>query len=521
MRIRVGVLLGVVGLGGLGTVAGQPRAPRLDFSARPGPTARYLKVSNPGEDDRLGVGNPLVGVTLALSADGRTLAVSTPHEDSGATGINGTQRDESGWDSGAAYIFVRTGNGWSQQAYIKAANAEMSDRFGYALALSGDGNTLAVSALLEDSRARGVNGDQADNQAETSGAVYVFVRSGPAWSQQAYVKASNADAGDQFGWSLALSHDGRTLAVGAQAEASVATGINGNQGDNSAANAGAAYVFARTGTTWSQQAYVKAFNAQAGDQFGFSVTLSGNGDTMVVGAYDEDGGGKGVNPVPDEAAANSGAAYVFVRRGTTWTQESYIKASNTVRNIAFGAAMALSADGSTLAVTAVDETNLTGGINGDERSVPNNEISAGAVYVFGRAGASWQQQAYVKSSNIGPTDLFGIRLGITGDGSMVVVGAPGHAGPGRGVNPPNPLERSAPESGAAYVFLRTGGRWSQHAYLKAPNADPYDQFGSGVAVDATGSVLVVAADGEDGGSMGIGGNQDDNAVRDAGALFVY
>ena len=200
---------------------------------------------------------------------------------------------------------------------------------------------MAVGATLEDSNARGIppspggfgetGSAQANNSADASGAVYVFVRNGSTWSQQAYVKASNADAGDQFGWSVALSRDGSTLAVGAQTEGSAATGVNGDQADNSAGDAGAVYVFARSGTAWAQQAYVKASNAQAGDRFGFSVTLSGDGNTLAAGSYDEDGSAKGVNGASDEAAANSGAAYVYVRRGATWTHEAYVKASNTVR----------------------------------------------------------------------------------------------------------------------------------------------------------------------------------------------
>ena len=412
---------------------GAPAGAASDFAARPASAIRYLKASNPGEDDRLGIGDPLIGVTMAMSADGNTLAVSAPYEGSGATGVNGNQQDESAWESGAVYVFVRTGNSWSQQAYIKASNTQTSDKFGFALALSGDGNTLAVGATLEDSNARGINGNQTDNSADAAGAAYVFVRNGSTWSQQAYVKASNADAGDQFGWSVALSRDGSTLAVGAQTEGSAATGVNGDQADNSAGDAGAAYVFARSGTAWTQQAYVKASNAQAGDRFGFSVTLSGDGNTLAAGSYDEDGSAKGVNGASDEGAPNSGAAYVFVRRGATWTQEAYVKASNTVRNIAFGSAVALSADGSTLAVGAVDETNLTRGIDGDQSSTPDNAVSAGAIYVFGRTDGGWRQQAYVKSFNIGPTDLFGIRLALSGDGSVLAAGAPGQNGGGRGV----------------------------------------------------------------------------------------
>jgi hypothetical protein len=115
--------------------------------------------------------------------------------------------------------------------------------FGTSVALSGDGNTLAVGAVLEDSSATGIGGNQADDSVFEPGAVYVFARSADAWSQQAYVKASNTGANDKFGTSVALSGDGNTLAVGAYYEESSATGIGGNQADNSAVAAGAVYLY--------------------------------------------------------------------------------------------------------------------------------------------------------------------------------------------------------------------------------------------------------------------------------------
>jgi hypothetical protein len=517
MTIRAAACVALAAVAGWwGSTGAAGQQPHVDFSGR---QIRYLKAANLGEDDRLGRGDPLAGVSLAMSADGNTLAVSALHEDGGATGTSGNAKDESAFDAGAVYVFVRAGGRWTQQAYLKASNTQMSDKFGFAIALSGDGNTLAVGATLEDSGARGIDGNQADNSAVSAGAAHVFTRTGGRWAQQAYIKASNADAGDQFGWSVALSHDGSTLAVGAQTEAGGATGINGNEADNAAADAGAVYVFARRGAAWMQQAYVKPANAGAGDRFGFSVALSDDGNTLAAGSYDEDSGTTGVNSVSDEGAPNSGAGYVFVRTGDAWTQEAYIKQSTTVRNSALGSAVALSADGATLAVGAVDETSLTRGINGDEKSAQNNSVSAGAVYVFGRTADGWRQQAYVKSFNIGPTDLFGIRLALSRDGNMLAAGAPGQAGGGRGFKA-NPEDFSAPESGAVYVFVRTAGRWTQHAYIKAPNADAFDQFGSGLGLSADGSTLAVAANGEDGGS-GIDGNQNDNSVRDAGAVYVY
>ena len=194
----------------------------------------------------------------------------------------------------------------TQQAYLKASNTDGGDKFGYAVSLSGD--TLVVGAVWEDSNATGVNGNQADNSASKSGAAYVFTRSGGVWSQQAYLKASNTEAGDYFGNAVSLSGD--TLVVGAYLEDSNAIGVDGNQADNSASKSGAAYVFTRNGTTWSQQAYLKASNTEAGDFFGYAVSLSG--DTLVVGADLEDSNATGVNGgQADNSAPDAGAAYVY------------------------------------------------------------------------------------------------------------------------------------------------------------------------------------------------------------------
>src|SRR5262245_12440628 len=150
-----------------------------------------------------------------------------------------------------------------------------------------------------------------------AGAVYVFVRNGTSWTQQAYLKASNTDANDFFGAFVGISGD--TIVVGANGEGSDATGVNGNQDNNNAPQSGAAYIFVRNGTTWTQQAYLKASNTDQLDEFGHTVGISG--DTVVVGAHYESSSARGVNG--DQTNNNScfaGAAYVFVRNGTTWSQ---------------------------------------------------------------------------------------------------------------------------------------------------------------------------------------------------------
>ncbi len=167
--------------------------------------------------------------TVALTVGDNTISIVVTAENSTTT---------------RTYTIVVTRLTFAQEAYIKASNTNGNDRFGRSVALSGDGNTLAVGARNEESAAIGVNGDQADNSEVRAGAVYVFTReSGGVWTQQAYVKASNTDGGDQFGRRVALSDDGNTLAVGAVQESSAATGVNGDQADNSAVSAGAVYMF--------------------------------------------------------------------------------------------------------------------------------------------------------------------------------------------------------------------------------------------------------------------------------------
>ena len=264
---------------------------------------------------------------------------------------------------------------WGQQAYVKASNTDADDRFGWAVALSGD--TLAMGAPLEASSATGIDGNQADNSASAAGAVYVFTRSGGTWSQQAYIKASNTGSGDGFGWAVALSGDGDTLAVGASWEDSSATGIDGDQADESAGNAGAVYVFTRSSSTWSQQAYIKASNTGKDDRFGHAVALSD--DTLAVGAYREASSATGIDSdQTDDSADHAGAVYVFTRNGSTWSQQAYIKASNTGRDDEFGYAVALWGD--TLAVGALGEASNATGIDGNQEN--NRATNAGAVYLF-------------------------------------------------------------------------------------------------------------------------------------------
>ncbi|WP_133493564.1 integrin [Alcanivorax sp. 24] len=407
----------------------------------------YLKASNAEAGDEF-------GSRLALARDGDTLAVGAIYESSNARGIDGDQSDNSAVEAGAVYIFSRAGGSWSQQAYIKASNAEAGDRFGQSVSLANQGNTLAV-ASYDDSNATTIGGDESDNSEDEAGAVYVFTRTGTSWTQQAYIKASNTDAGDHFGYVTALASDGNTLAVASTSESSSAKGIDGDESDNSASKSGAVYIFTRTGVAWAQQAYIKASNAEAGDFFGTGVSLADDGNTLAVGAYSEGSQATGVGGDEDDNSADrAGAAYVFQRNGSTWTQEAYIKASNAEAGDAFGTSIALAGDGNILAVGAYLEEGKATGIGGDEHddSVGLSLGGTGAAYVFTReAGATWQQQAYVKASNTDVKDYFGGSVALAADGNTLAVGAFGENSNATGING-DQTDNSADNAGAVYLY---------------------------------------------------------------------
>src|SRR5436190_2250217 len=417
---------------------------------------------------------------------------------------------------------------WTQAAYVKASNPRAGAQFGYAVALSSDGTTLAVAAQMEESVATGINGNQTDHSLYGAGAVYVYTRRGDAWSQQAYIKASNPGQDDQFGFNVSLSADGNTLAVSAPYEDSAATGIDGDQADNSMPNSGAVYVFGRTGTTWAQQAYIKASNTgeiQDGDEFGYSISLSGDGNTIAVGSFDEAGSSREINGPYDRRAAGTGAVYVFTRSGTSWSQQAYLKAKEGDRQDSMGCWVAISDDGNTVAAGALDEDTMVPGINvvqsGHSGVVDGpDDNSSGAAYVFVRNGTTWTEQASFKASNVGKHDWFGIRLNLSGDSNTLAVGAPNEDSAAQGING-NQNDNSADEAGAVYLFRRDGATWSQQVYFKGSNTEKFDEFSSGIALSRDGRTMAVGAHFESGGAKGINGNQADNSMPQSGAVYVF
>ena len=419
----------------------------------------YLKSSNTGVDDYLGFSVAVSGDTAVLGAFG---------EDSSTTGVN-SKPNEGSLDSGAAYVFVRNGTNWTQQAYLKASNPGVDDNFGWSVAVSGD--TVVIGAQNEDSSTTGINSIP-NNYASNSGAAYVFVRSGTNWTQQAYLKASNTGAQDAFGVSVAVSGD--TVVVGASGDASSTTGVNSISNEG-ASDSGAAYVFVRSGTNWTQQAYLKASNTGTADEFGWSVAVSG--DTVVVGAKREDSGTTGVNSTPSENLFDAGAAYVFVRNGTNWTEQAYLKASNTGKDDEFGYSVAVSGD--TVVVGAHWEDTHD---DWDRRS--------GAAYVFKRSGTTWTEQAFLKGSLSGAGDEFGHSVAVSGD--TVAVGP--------------------------YLFMQDGTTWREQAFLIVGKPGSADYFRSSVAM--SGRTVVVGAYADASSTTGVNSIPNE-AAYDSGAAYIY
>ena len=459
----------------------------------------------------------------------------------------------------------------SQSAYLKSGAPDDGDQFGFIVDISGD--TIVVGKKGDDSSSAGINGSESDNGLGGTGAASVFIRNGSTWTQQAFLKAAHPDYGDSFGYFVAI--DGDTIAVSAPDEDSASAGVNGDQLDNSLSDAGAVYVFRRTSGVWAQEAYLKASTPGA-DAFGRCLDISG--DTIVVGSPSEDSDASGVNG--DESNDNSpgsGAAWVFVRQGTTWTQQAYLKASNTDDGDQFGTSVAIHGD--TIAVAAYLEDGSSAGVNGPDDNLGDR---TGAVYVFERNAGTWSQQAHIKSPDVQDLGVFGksVALGVdrlvvgapgesvlsTVDtnghtesitragavhhferragawvhadsikagapdykddfgnsvslsGDSLIVGANHEGGDSSGIDGDQLIDGSL-YSGAAYAFRRSVGHWGQIAYVKASNHDTYDGFGHNVAID--GEWFVVGSPGESSGASGVNGNQADNSVDLAGAAYVF
>ncbi|MHA1485386.1 MAG: FG-GAP repeat protein, partial [Candidatus Thorarchaeota archaeon] len=361
-----------------------------------------LLASDGTTDDRFG---------LSVSIDGDYVIV-------------GAWRDKNEWyASGSAYVFTRSGTDWTEQAKLLASYRAAGDRFGYSVSI--DGGYAIIGAYLDD-----------DN-GETSGSAYVFIRSGSDWTQQAKLLPSDGAASDSFGDSVSISGD--YAIIGAYGD------------DDNGGSSGSAYVFIRSGTDWTEQAKLLASDGATYDYFGGSVSI--DGDYAIIGAYRDDDNGK-----------NSGSAYVFIRSGTDWTEQAKLIASDGDASDRFGGSVSISGDYAIVGARSDDD-------NGDY---------SGSAYVFIRSGTAWTQQAKLLASDGATEDYFGYSVSI--DGDYAIIGADGD-------------DDNGDYSGSAYVFIRSGTDWTEQAKLLPSDGAASDSFGDSVSI--SGDYAIIGADGDD------------------------
>lgn len=307
------------------------------------------------------------GISVALSADKNTLVVGA-HFASNAAGR----------EAGSVYVFTREAGVWRRQARLRAADAAPGDHFGTAVALTPDGNELAVGSHCDD-----------NSGGTDAGSTYIFARHGGRWIQQARLQAADAKPNAYFGVSLAYSADGGTLAISAYGD------------DNSAGTAaGSVYVFTRSRETWIQQARLQPHDAAAHDTFGSRVALSADGNTLAAGSYFHD----------TDAGKDAGSAYIFARRGGRWRETQELNASDASAGDHFGESIALSPGGDVLAVGAGADDNSGG-------------KDAGSAYLFIHTAKGWTQLTRLQADDAAAGDSFGSKVALSSDGSVVAIGA--------------------------------------------------------------------------------------------------
>lgn len=441
----------------------------------------YVKPSHVRPSDQF-------GHSIALSGDGSTLAV-------GATGDSSDDpanpSSAGSTDSGAVHVFRRAETTWIFETYLKASQIKTGAGFGYSVALSRDGSTLAVGAYNES---------RADCDEEVTGAAYLFTRENGLWREQKrFALAGVPCNNDKFGASVALSDDGATFAVGIPGDK-----YGPDASDDEPQDQGKVHVYVRDAVGWSKPAIevkVPNYSAPTGDKLGASVALSGDGSLLVIGA-----------PYDGARSAHAGAVYVSTR--SAWTALTRLEAPHSDMSDEFGSRVAISRDGTTLVASAQLEDG-----SGAE---PNDNLVAqsGAAYVFKRSGSTWSLPFYVKPAHPGELDHFGSSLAVSQDGERVTVGAYDEDSASKGIDQ-DEIDNGRQDAGAAFVFASDGGSYGQAAYLKASNTDRAERFGNSIAMSGDGSIVAVGAFHEGGSSTGVNPAAQTKDGMKQGAVYVF
>ncbi|MFC1866408.1 FG-GAP repeat protein, partial [Chloroflexota bacterium] len=368
---------------------------------------------------------------------------------SGDIAVIGAEKDDDrGENSGSVYVFTREGSDWTEQVKLNASDANAGDYFGFSVSI--DNDTIVVGAIRDD------------DGGEESGSAYVFVREGSGWTEQAKLMASDADAGDHFGFSVSI--DGDTIVVGAD--------LDGRERDIEDDKYGSAYVFVRNGSTWTEQAKLTAGDDE-GVMFGESVSISG--DTVVVGSSQTD----------TDAGEHAGAAYVYSRNGSAWTEQAKLTTSDAAAGDDFG--------------HHVDIYGNTIVVGAGKKDIDTLHY-AGAAYVYSRNGSVWTEQTRLTASDAGEYDRFGRSVAIHKD--VIVVGAWYDSEAGAWYD-----DEAGLASGSAYIFVKNNSIWTERAKLTASDASTKDHFGFIVAIS--------------GNTVMVGAHFNDDAGESSGSVYIY
>jgi len=384
----------------------------------------------------------IFGGSVSMNSDGTKVVVGASGEDTG------------GGNAGAAYIFTYSGGSWDTGTKIQASDKAVVDNFGDSVSMSGDGTKLIVGAPLEDPD--GTLG---------AGSAYIFTYSGGSWDTGTKIQASDKANDDQFGHSVSMSGDGTKVIVGAQ--------FNDPDGTS---DAGAAYIFNYNGSSWDPGTKIVASDKEMVEFFGRSVSMSGDGTKVIVGAYNEYTG--------DMNSDNHGAAYIFTYSGSSWDTGTKIQASDKNAGDYFGVKVAMNSDGTKVIVAAYQQD--TGG------------SSAGAAYVFTYSGGSWDTGTKIQASDKAVGDKFGYSVSMNSDGTKVVAGAymedPG----------------GTSDAGSAYIFTYSGGSWDTGTKIQASDKAVGDKFGNSVSMSGDGTKVIVGAQ-----------LNHPDGTSDAGAAYIF
>ena len=383
-----------------------------------------------------GASGDLFGYSVSISSDGSTAIVGAAYS------------NDNGYGTGSAYIYELVKDVW-QETKLLASDGAYNDLFGLSVSISSDGTIAIVGARYDD--------DNASN----SGSAYIYELVGGVW-QETKLTASDGASGDHFGYSVSISSDGTTAIVGAFHD------------DDNGSNSGSAYIYELVGGVW-EETKLLASDGAGTDMFGISVSISSDGSTAIVGAHTDDDNG-----------FNSGSAYIYELIGGVW-EETKLVASDGASGDDFGSSVSISGDGTTA---------IVGAANSDD---DDNGSQSGSAYIYELVGGVWEETKLVASDGAS-TDFFGISVSISSDGSTAIVGA---------YFMPFFADGNGSDSGSAYIYELVGGVW-QETKLLASDGESNDLFGWSVSISSDGSTALVGTRGD-----------DDNGSNSGSAYIFY